>query len=378
MGDAPPTDFGPVIRAEIDYVSGSATSTDDVTLTRSTATNPPQAAVSVLPVQWQLSSDRNDFTADITFRYTDAELGTADEGRLVVFASSTGAADSWVMAGNLQQQDLLRNEITVIGIDSFSLFVIAEAAPNVASVLPGSRAVALGGSATAFATMINTGSVPLSACSIAAANPVAASFLYQTTDPVTNALTGTPDTAVDLAAGASQSFLIAFTPTQAINATEISFDFSCNGAGRARVIPGVNTFILSASATPVPDVIALAASSPAGQVVLASAGAFAVATANVGAAGTLEVSVDTGSAVLPVTLSICQTDPGTGGCINPAVPTTGPLSLNIGAGETPTFAVFISADVPITFDPAVNRVFFRMRNPSGEVVALTSVAVSKR
>jgi hypothetical protein len=132
LGNAPPTDFGPVRRAEIDYDSGSATSTDNVTLTRSTAVNPPQAAVSVLPVQWQLSSDRSDFTANITFRYTDAELGTADEGRLVVFASSTGAVDSWVMAGNLQQQDVLRNEITVIGIDSFSLFVIAEADQNVA------------------------------------------------------------------------------------------------------------------------------------------------------------------------------------------------------------------------------------------------------
>jgi len=103
-----------------------------VTLTRGTATNPPQAAVSVLPVQWQLSSDRNDFTANISFSYTDAELGTADEGRLVVFTSSTGAADSWVMAGNSQQQDLLRNEITVIGIDSFSLFVIAAADSNLA------------------------------------------------------------------------------------------------------------------------------------------------------------------------------------------------------------------------------------------------------
>jgi len=69
--------------------------------------------------------------ATVTFRYTDAELGTADERRLVVFASSTGAADSWVIAGNPQQQDLLRNEITVIGIDSFSLFIIAEADLNV-------------------------------------------------------------------------------------------------------------------------------------------------------------------------------------------------------------------------------------------------------
>jgi len=33
-------------------------------------------------------------------------------------------------------------------------------------------------------------------------------FLYQITDPATNALTGTPDTPVSIATGAMQSFLI--------------------------------------------------------------------------------------------------------------------------------------------------------------------------
>lgn len=261
-----------------------------------------------------------------------------------------------------------------------AVVTVAVVEPTVASILPGSRSARVNAPVTAFATMINVGSIPLTGCGIAPTTPVAADFLYQMTDPATNALTGMRDTPVDLAGGASQSFMFAFTPRQAFAATDIRFDFSCDGAGVATEIPGVNTFILSASATPVADILALAATDPAtpGEVVLTgTAGAFAVATANVGVAGTVDVSADTGAAVLPVTLSICQTDPASGVCTHPAVPTTGLADITIGAGETPTFGVFISSDTPIAPDPAVNRVFFKVRNQRGEVVASTSVAVSK-
>jgi len=256
-------------------------------------------------------------------------------------------------------------------------FTITVADPTVASILPGSRSAVVNAPVTAFATMINAGGLPLTGCAFAPTTSVTADFLYQTTDPATNALIGTPDTPVDLAAGEAQSFVFAFTPTVAFGATDISFDFSCDGAGVATEIPGVNTFILSASATPVADIIALAASATPGQVVLSGgAGAFAVATANVGVAGTVQVSASTGGTVLPVTLSICQTDPVTSACVNPAVPTASPFDVTIGAGETPTFGVFVSSATPIAFDPAVNRVFFEVRNQGGEVVASTSVAVS--
>lgn len=256
-------------------------------------------------------------------------------------------------------------------------FSITVSEPTVASILPGSRSAVVNSPVTAFATMINAGSVALTGCGIAPIDSVPADFLYQTTDSTTNALIGTPNTPVGLGVGAAQSFVFAFTPTQAFAATDISFDFSCDDAGVATEIPGVNTFILSASASPVADIIALAASATPGQVVLSGgAGVFAVATANVGVAGTVQVSASTGGAVLPVTLSICQTDPVTSACTNPAVPTSTPFDVTIGAGETPTFGVFVSSATPIAFDPAVNRVFFEVRNQSGEVVASTSVAVS--
>ena len=103
----------------------------------------------------------------------------------------------------------------------------------------------------------------------------------------------------------------------------------------ATEIPGVNTFFLSASDTPVPDITALAASNPPGQVVLASTGVFAVATANIGVAGTVTGSADTGSASLPVTISVCETDPATSACVNPAVPTTAPFTAGLSKPSIP-------------------------------------------
>src|SRR5205814_2551897 len=80
------------------------------------------------------------------------------------------------------------------------------------SVLPSSRSVMVGAPATAFATIANTGPGTATGCSIAPATAVPASFSYQTTNPVTNTLTGAPNTPVDIAPFSSQSFVFAPTP----------------------------------------------------------------------------------------------------------------------------------------------------------------------
>ncbi len=97
----------------------------------------------------------------------------------------------------------------------------------VASVLPTSRSVEVGDTATAFATFINTGTETATDCSIAPATPVTASFLYQTTDPATNALSGTADTPVDIPGNGLQTFFIAFTPTAAFAPTDVELIFDC-------------------------------------------------------------------------------------------------------------------------------------------------------
>jgi len=132
-GDAPLTDFGPVARAGIDYAGGVALSTDTVSLTRSTAANPPSGAgvAGVLAVYWQLSTTRSGFTADVRFKYTDAELGGRAESRLLIASSPTGAAGSWTPAGTAQVRDATRNTITAQGLTSLSFFTIVQATAEV-------------------------------------------------------------------------------------------------------------------------------------------------------------------------------------------------------------------------------------------------------
>jgi len=73
----------------------------------------------------------------------------------------------------------------------------------------------------------------------------------------------------------------------------------------------------------------------------------------VGIGATIAVSATTGGAVLPLTLSLCETDAG-GNCKGaPAASVT----LPIGAGGTATFGVFATAAGVIPLDAANNRIF---------------------
>jgi len=51
------------------------------------------------------------------------------------------------------------------------------------------------------------------------------------------------------------------------------------------------------------------------------------------------------------------------------------VNVQINAGETPTFAVFVLSQGPIAFDPANSRVFVRYKDQAGAVRGATSVAV---
>jgi hypothetical protein len=77
---------------------------------------------------------------------------------------------------------------------------------------------------------------------------------------------------------------------------------------------------------------------------------------------------------LPLTLTLCQTNPQTGACINPSVPASS-VSLTINAGETPTFSIFAQASGSIPLDAATKRIFVRFRE--GTILrGATSVAVT--
>jgi hypothetical protein len=244
----------------------------------------------------------------------------------------------------------------------------------VGAVLPSSRSVRVGTTATAFATVINAGPAPANAVSIAPATPIPATFSYQTTDPVTNLPTGTPNTPVTIPPGGSQSFVLAITPTSAFDPTEILFTFMGTNTAPAATTVGVNTLLMSGSVTPVADIVALVASGNPGIVDIpgpTGTGVFAVATVNIGAGATITASTDTGAVSLPVSIALCQTNPTTGDCQgSPA----GTVTTQINAGETPTFGIFVTGHGTVPFDPANNRIFVRF-SEHGIDRGSTSVAV---
>jgi len=253
----------------------------------------------------------------------------------------------------------------------------AETVSLVSAVLPSSRSVQFGDPATAFATIINTGQSIARNCGIAPLSTISADFSFQTTD-ASNHLIGTQDAPVDIPAGGSQSYLFAFTPTAPFAPVDVQLTFDCTNSDPAPVTVGLNTLQLVADSGPVADVIALVATVQGNGIVdapISGVGFFSVATVNVGVAAAISASADTGSAALPVSLTICQTDPSTAACINPATPTAMPVTLSIGANETPTFSVFVAAAGAVPFDPANSRVFVRFEDNAGISRGATSVAV---
>ena len=231
----------------------------------------------------------------------------------------------------------------------------------VAAVLPSSRSVQVGTAATAFATIINASSVTATACGISLLTSLPATFTYQTTDPATNQVIGSPNTPVNIAAGAAQSYVFALTPSAPVGPTDVQLSFDCTNSDPAPINTGLNTLLLSASTTPVPDVVALAATPTNDGIVnipgTNGTGAFAVATVNVGATGAITASADTGATSLPLTVSLCETNPATGQCISGIGST---VATTINANATPTFGIFVQASGNVPFDPAANRVFVQV------------------
>lgn len=244
-------------------------------------------------------------------------------------------------------------------------------------MLPASRSVQVGGTATAFVAIINSGNAAASGCSVAPASSVPANFVYQTTDPATNALTGSPNTPADIPGHGLQTFVIGLTPNAAFGPVNLPFSFACQNVAPAPAEIGLNTLLVSASTQGVPDIVALAATARNDGIVhvpgSSATGAFAVATVNVGADSAITATTSTGSGELPVSITLCQTNPDTGACL--AAPAAS-VATQIAAGATPTFGIFVTATGAVPFDPANNRVFVQFAGPDGAVRGATSVAVA--
>jgi len=250
-----------------------------------------------------------------------------------------------------------RANIGYIRIAAVILFLIAPGFSSLsayantvlsAAVLPTSRSVQVNSAATLFVTLINGGAETATGCRVEPDLNVSFALSYQTTDPATNEVTGSPGLPVELAPGESQSFLVSLTTTQETPPTEVALGFLCDNAPRVAPISGVNTFT----------------------------NAFSVASINLGASATVQVQAQVSNPQLAATTSMCQTDPLSGICINPSTPTSAPVVTDIDSMETPTFAVFVTTSDTLAFDPANSRINVRFSDETGALRGSTSVAVS--
>ncbi|MBV1876944.1 MAG: DUF1588 domain-containing protein [Pseudomonadales bacterium] len=260
----------------------------------------------------------------------------------------------------------------------FLLYILSHAstvsAIIVASTLPASRSVQTGDIAAIFATVINGASSLASNCRIELATAIDADIFYQRTDPLTNASLGDRNVPVDIEAGQAQSFIVGLSANSAISSTDVNFSFICDNDGPAPVTSGLNTLIFSVNVDPVADVIALAATELNNGIVdlpLDNAfGFFAVATINLGSGAAISVTTEaTGSPVSNAL--VCQTDPITAVCISDLLPT---INVQIQAGSTPTFSIFLSSENAVNFDPANNRIAVTF-SENGIIRGSTSVAI---
>jgi VCBS repeat-containing protein len=268
----------------------------------------------------------------------------------------------------------------------------------VAAVLPGARSTSLmaaetpiGGTAsaggngvpiTAFATIINGGTARASSCSISVPAKSPVQLQWQETD-ASNAPIGVANTSFDLEAGQARSFLLTLNPTRTSIGETVAPAFACAN-GQVDPLPGINTMFLSITQMPGPDLIS-ASATPSGDgiVRIATHGGSSFLTAsaiNIGrgnvdasADARVTVSANTGNAVLPLTVGVCETN-ALSECL--AAPTD---SFEMVVGDNPGFVAVFVTDTGTNGIPldAVNaRINLIFTSPEGILLSATSVAVT--
>src|SRR5262249_52951463 len=144
--------------------------------------------------------------------------------------------------------------------------------------------------------------------------------------------------------------------------------FFCANANAAPSVPGVNSLLFSASTGPVPDAIAVGLT-PSNDGFAHTGGAggtglFVIASANIEATASLTAKAVPSDPNMPLTTTVCQTNPTTSQCLSPPAPTA---TATIGQNQNTTWAAFLQATGPIPQDPTANRVTFEFVDAAGVV-----------
>jgi uncharacterized repeat protein (TIGR01451 family) len=239
----------------------------------------------------------------------------------------------------------------------------------VSSIAPNSRNAQVNSAVTIFMTVINSGTVTATNVSITQASSLPANIQYRQWNGT--AFIAPLNTPVDMSPGDIANFVVGIDPTSAFATSLLTLNAS-SANGATAPISGVNTLTMSASLTPVADVIMMATGTLNYSTAVDVPTAFAVATMNVGtvAATGVKLVVNIPSSITGLTVQVNQTNQTTGAIIGPAT------GLTIAPGDTPTFAVFLTPTQPITLDYVNHRIMLELVDSTGKIIGAQSVAVS--
>jgi predicted outer membrane repeat protein len=239
------------------------------------------------------------------------------------------------------------------------------------SILPTSRSVQVGSTATVFNSIVNGGGETAYGVTLSMANAPAGSFSYLQTNCATNAIVGGMNPSLTIPVGQARCYVLLFTPSSPFAFTDVHIRAQASNAPATSQLSGINTWGLRSTSSVGPDMIALTTTTDFHQVSCNGTKPFAVAMSNVGAAtGQVTVTADTGSASLPVTALIQESDPATGAIVGDHI------LENVGAGENLTVVVWVTFHGCVSFDPAANRIFIRLTDEGNQLIGSTSTAVS--
>jgi hypothetical protein len=324
--------------------------------------------------------NRADFRLTTTGEIHDASIASVSgSGTTYLVTVNKGSGEGTIRLDAMDDDSIIdaaNNPLGGVGLGNGN-FTSGEAYSTIInttllnSLLPTSRSIEVGNTATVFNTILNAGATTANNVTLSLANPPAGAFHYQQSDCATNALLGSVNPLLDIPPAEARCYVLFFNPSAEFAATDVHVVAEGLNAPATSLLSGVNTWTLRASALPGPDVIALTTATDFHQVSCRGTQPFAVAMFNVGAAtSAVTVTADTGSSSLPLSILAQESDPATGTIIGDNI------LENVEFGQNRTVVVWVTFNGCISFDPAGHRIFIRLKDADNNLIGSTSTAVS--
>jgi hypothetical protein len=245
------------------------------------------------------------------------------------------------------------------------------------SLIPTSRSPAVNTETTVYFAVANSGPSPAVGVSLDMVPAPPGSLEWQTLECADGSPIGSKGTSpFDVPPGATTCAILFFTPSATFNPQQVYIRAQAlNAAAPPTPVTGLNTWLLSATPTQGPDLIALTTTTDFFRTQAegcTGVSNFAVGAHNMGTDTTnVVVSAHTGAASLPLSFTLFEIDP-----LLPII-IGDPILDTFPAGANRSILVTVQFNGCIPFDPIHSRIYVVFTDQaSGRILGGTSTAVS--